>query len=108
MIYDFINSEQFNIETINNDTLKSIIKDLINIKSLNEFHIETMEGGLYICLFDLSQLNKNNIVKYFNNKNIKVEVFVTNCNHGMSYMPTTEIVIDNLEGCEQPLMIYDA
>ena len=108
MVYDFLNNMEFDVETVNNNTLKSIIKDLINIKSLKEFHIETLEGGLYICLFDLSQLNSTNIVKYFNNMNIEVEVAVTQRNPGMSYMPTTEIVIDNLEGCEQPLMIYDA
>ena len=107
-IFDFIRCEDFDVETINNNALKGIIKDIIAIKSLKQFHIETFDNGLYICLFDLSQLNANNIVKYFKNKNIDAEVVVDDCNIAMSWLPTTEIFVDKLEGCEQALIFYNA
>ena len=105
--YDFNKCKDFEIETVENETLKNILKDILSIKSLKDFHIETIDNVLYICLFELSQLNKSNIVKMLNNKGFKVNTFVTDCNYGMSYLPTTEIETEVYPCFNEELMIYD-
>ena len=105
--YDFINDKNFELETVKNETLKNILNDILNIKSLKDFHIETIDNVLYICLFELSQLNKNNIVKMLNNKGFETKTHVTDCNCAMSYEPTTEIETKAFPCFNEELMIYD-
>ena len=107
VVFDFNTGKNFEIETVKNETLKNILNELLEMKSLKDFHIETIDNVLYICLFELSQLNKNNIVKMLNSKGFKTNTYVTNCNCGMSYLPTTEIETKAFPCFNEPLMIYD-
>ena len=77
VVFDFNTGKNFEIETVKNETLKNILNELLEMKSLKDFHIETIDNVLYICLFELSQLNKNNIVKMLNSKGFKTNTYVT-------------------------------
>ena len=92
---------------IKNKLLKDIVVEIINMKSLKDYHIETIDNSLYICLFGLSQLNKNNIVKLLNAKGFETKTCVTDRNWAMSYLPTTEIETNASECFNENLMLYD-
>ena len=106
-IFDFVRNCDFNIETVKNETLKNILKDILNIKSLKEFHIQIINNRLYICLFDLSQLNRPIIEKILLKYDLIGETYVTDCNEAMSYLPTTEIEAEPELYFNEDLIIYD-
>ena len=106
-IYDFNKGCNFDIETVKNETLKNILKEVLSIKSLKQFHIEIMDNCLYICLFDVSQLNRPIIEKILLKYGLIGNTYVTDCNQGMSYLPTTEIETEPELFFNEPLMIYD-
>ena len=96
------------MNNIKNTTLKNIVVEILNMKSLKDYHIETMNDSLYICLFGLSQLNKPNIVKLLRSKGFEANVFVSHKNEGMSYLPTTEIETNTCDCFSEELMIFDS
>lgn len=105
-IYNYNTGNDFTLNDVKNKQLKSIIKDIMDIQSLQEFHIETIDNTLYICLFDVSQLCCEHIEKVLKKYDLECSSYVTDRNCAMSYLPTTEISTETNSIFNEELEVY--